>query len=277
MFSLKRRQILTLTSLFLVSLLINIGCRQSLTNNTTTTSTELTVSAAASLKDALEKVKIIYVKENPKVNLTYNFASSGSLQQQIEQGAPVDVFISAASKQMNALQEKDLIQPETRQDLLKNQMVLITFKDNPKIKSFADLKTANFDKIALGEPESVPAGKYGKEVLEKLDLFETVKPKFVYGKDVRQVLNYVATENVEVGMVYRTDVKASDKVKIVDTAPENSHSPIIYPIAVLKSSSNPETAKEFINFLQSDTAQKVFKDYGFIPIKSNRYLQELRF
>jgi molybdate transport system substrate-binding protein len=273
MFFLKRRQFLTVNSLLVLILLITVIYSQFLINNKTVTlaasPTELTISAAASLKDALETIKPIYIKENSKVKLIYNFASSGSLQQQIEQGAPVDVFISAAPKQMNALQKKNLIKPETRYDLLSNQMVLIVTKDNNKIKKFADLKTAKFNKLALGEPESVPAGKYSQEVLEKLGLFQVVKPKIVYGKDVRQVLNYVATGNAEVGMVYRTDVKASDRVKIVDTAPKNSHSPIIYPIAVIKSSANPEIAKRFVIFLRSEKAQKVFKDYGFIPIKSN--------
>lgn len=263
----KRRHFLTFISFSLVSLLITVGCSQSSSNNPATNSTELTVSAAASLKDALEAVKMIYVKKNPEVNLIYNFASSGSLQQQIEQGAPVDIFISAAPKQMNALQQKGLIQNETRQDLLKNQMVLIAPKDNNKIKSFADLETADFDKIALGEPESVPAGTYSQEVLETLGLLETVKPKTVYGKDVRQVLNYVATENVDVGIVYRTDVKASAQVKVIDIAPENSHSPIIYPMAVVQSSANPEAAKNFLTFLQSDDAGKVFEDFGFVRIK----------
>ncbi len=263
----KRRQFLAFTVFCLSSLGVTAGCRSSLMGNNAENPTELTVSAAASLKDVLEAIKPLYLKDNSKVNLTYNFASSGSLQQQIEQGAPVDIFISAAPKQMNALQEKELIQAETRQDLLKNQMVLIVPQDNNKIKGFTDLKTADFDKMALGEPESVPAGKYGQEVLKTLGLFDTVKSKAVYGKDVRQVLNYVATENVDVGIVYRTDVKASDQVKVLETAPENSHSPIIYPVAVVKTSANPEAAKKFINFLQSDTAGNVFENEGFIHLK----------
>jgi molybdate transport system substrate-binding protein len=229
---------------------------------------DLTVSAAASLQDALKAIAPIYEDKNIEVGITYNFGSSGSLQQQIEQGAPVDIFISAAAKQMDALEAKNLLSPGTRRDLLKNEMVLIVPKDNTTITSFEDLGTDALTRIALGEPESVPAGKYAEEVLTSLGILDAVKPKAVYGKDVRQVLNYVATGNVDAGIVYTSDAKVSDNVKVVATASEDSHSPIVYPIAVLQDSANPEAAKELENFLFTPEAQTIFEEYGFMPVNS---------
>jgi molybdate transport system substrate-binding protein len=232
------------------------------------TQLDLTVSAAVSLQDALEAIKPIYEQKKTAVNITYNFGSSGSLQQQIEQGAPVDIFISAAAKQMDALEAKNLLLPGTRRDLLKNQVVLIVPKDNTAIASFEDLGTDALTQIALGEPESVPAGKYAEEILTSLGILDAVTPKAVYGKDVRQVLNYVATGNVDAGIVYVSDAQASDDVKVVATASEDSHSPVIYPIAVLKDSVNPEAANELEDFLFTPEAQTIFQEYGFISLNS---------
>ncbi|HIK29773.1 MAG TPA: molybdate ABC transporter substrate-binding protein [Oscillatoriales cyanobacterium M4454_W2019_049] len=251
--------------LFLISLVLAIGCSQTdnLPSSSPPLATELTISAAASLKESLEAIQPLYVRENPEITLTYNFGSSGSLQQQIEQGAPVDIFFSAAAKQMDALEKKDLLLAGTRQDLLKNEMVLIVAKDNANVTEFQDLTNDAVGKIALGEPESVPAGKYAEEVLTSLNITDSVKAKAVYAKDVKQVLNYVATGNTEAGVVYKTDAQNSEAVKIVETAPENTHSPIVYPIAVLKSSKHPEAARSFVEFLEEETTQKVFSQYGF--------------
>lgn len=227
---------------------------------------ELIVSAAASLKDSLEEIKPIYLKKQANLNLTYNFGSSGSLQQQIKQGAPVDVFMSAAKKQMDALQDKGLLSDGTRKNLLKNQMVLIVPKNNTTIKSFQDLATDKSKKIAMGEPQSVPAGQYAQELLTSLGLLNKVTDKVVYAKDVRQVLSYVATGNVDAGFVYLTDAKTSNKVKIVATASPNTHSPIIYLIAVIKDSKNLNEAKNYVEFLSSERAKTIFKKYGFTPI-----------
>jgi molybdate transport system substrate-binding protein len=229
---------------------------------------DLIVSAAASLEDALNAIAPIYENKNTEVDFTYNFGSSGSLQQQIEQGAPVDIFISAAAKQMDGLEAKNLLLAGTRRDLLKNQMVLIVNRDNTTIQSFADLGTDAVTRIALGEPGSVPAGQYAAEILTSLGILDVVTPKAVYGKDVRQVLNYVATGNVDAGIVYSSDAKTSEDVRIVATASEDSHSPVVYPIAVLQASSNPEAAKELEDFLFTPEAQTIFKDYGFMAVSS---------
>ncbi len=227
----------------------------------------LTVSVASSVQDAMKDIKSLYKEQKPNISIDYNFGSSGSLQQQIEQGAPADVFLSAAPKQMNALQQKDLLLTETRQDLLKNQVVLVVPKDAEITATFDSLNNAEFKKVALGDPASVPAGQYGKEVLTSLKVYDKVNSKLVFGKNVRQVLFYVETGNADAGLVYGTDAKVSDKVKVVATAPENSHSPIIYPVSVIKSSKHPEKAKQFTEFLFSDEAKETFENYGFSLVK----------
>ncbi len=226
---------------------------------------ELIISAAASLTDAMNEMKGIYEKQNQNVKLTFNFGSSGALQQQIEQGAPADVFISAATKQMKALQDKKLIVDESCKNLLKNRLVLVGPKESAKVKGFSTLKEASL--ISIGEPDSVPAGKYAKETLTKMGLWDALKDKVVYAKDVRQVLAYVESGNVEAGMVYLTDAKISDKVQILSIAEENTHTPIVYPAAVVKGTKNPEAAQSFVDFLSSDAAKEVFAKYGFSLVK----------
>ena len=226
-------------------------------------SVELTISAAASLKDAMEVIQNTYQEEHPEVTLKFNFGGSGSLQQQISQGAPVDLFFSAAEDKFDVLVEDDIIAKEDGVDLLGNSLVLVVPKENQSIKGFEDLAKAEIDKISIGTPETVPAGKYAKESLEKTDLWKDVESKVVYAKDVRQVLSYVETGNVAAGIVYRTDALVSDKVNIVATADPETHTPIIYPVGIIKDSKNYEEAKEFYSYLQSDDALKVFQEYGF--------------
>lgn len=225
----------------------------------------LLVSAAASLTDAMADIETLYKEEHSNVSFTFNLASSGNLQQQIEQGAPADVFISAAKGKMDALQEKDLIVNETRKDIVKNTLVLVVDKDNENIKGFDDLEKART--IAIGEPESVPAGKYANEALTNMNLLDKVQSKLVYAKDVRQVLAYVESGDAEAGLVYQTDANISDKVKVAAVAEENTHSPLVYPIAVVKDSKNLEDAKDFVDFLSSDKAAAVFEKHGFSTIK----------
>ena len=243
------------------------ACSTSGSNQQDSPKVTLTISVAASLQDAMTTLQNIYQQENPNIEIIYNFGSSGSLQQQIEQGAPTDVFISASPKQMNLLEKRALLLTETRKDLLENNLVLIMPKDSKNSVRFEALSTENLDQIALGNIESVPAGEYAKQVLNSLKIYDKLTPKLVYGKNVRQVLFYVETGNVDAGIVYSTDAKISDQVIVTDTAPKNSHSPIIYPVAVLKDSKNTEQAKNFIDFLLSEKAQLVFQEYGFTQAK----------
>lgn len=226
----------------------------------------LSLSVAASLTDAMQEIEQLYTEEHSHVSFEFNFASSGSLQQQIEQGAPADIFMSAASKQMNELQEKGLLLDDTRIDLLQNELVLVVPKGFSGVTEFADLAKDDITLIAIGDPESVPAGKYAQEAFKTLGIWEKIEPKLMLAKDVRQVLAYVESEEVEVGAVYRTDAQISDKVEVVTAAPDGSHSPVIYPVAVIKDSEHPEEAKELIEFLTGDQARAVFEKYGFKPL-----------
>ena len=275
----KPRKILGFLSISMLSLLLIIGCEH-LSNlslespSRANSSTQLIVSAAASLKDAMEEIQPLYQQQHPETEIIYNFASSGSLQRQIEQGAPVDIFISAATNKMENLDNQNLLLRETRRDLLKNQMVLVVplnnRKSNLKLDNFDDLTTKEITTVGLGEPKSTPAGKYAQEVLTSFGIADRVNSKAVYGKDIRQVLNYVATGNVDAGIVYRTDALVSDNVEIVATAPENTHSPVIYPVAVIKDSDNLETATEAIEFLTTPEVLSVFEEYGFLTVNSEQ-------
>jgi molybdate transport system substrate-binding protein len=225
---------------------------------------DLTVSAAISLKDALDEAKQLYTADNPNVSIAINYGASGTLQLQIEQGAPVDIFLSAATKQMDALDTKGLLLEGTRKNLLLNEVVLIVPKDSSlNISSFQDLTHPNVKQIALGEPTTVPAGQYAKDVLTSLGIYDAVNAKAILGKDVRQVLTYVETGNVDAGIVYSTDAQSSSKVKVVATAPAKSHAPVVYPVAVIKDSKNAAAARQFLDFLSGPRGRAVFQKYGF--------------
>jgi len=223
----------------------------------------LTVSAAASLTDALDELIAVYRGKNPNVTITTNYAGSGALQRQIEEGAPADVFISAAPRHMDALEERGLLLAGTRIDILGNTMVLVARQGLELAEGFGSLEKDAIRKIALGEPESVPAGRYGKEVLSYLGIWDKLEPKFVFAKDVRQVLTWVEGGNADVGLVYLTDAKTAPNVSVVASAPEGSHTQILYPAAVIKTSQAPDAAQGFLAFLSSDEAGIVFARYGF--------------
>jgi molybdate transport system substrate-binding protein len=253
--------------LWLCLLSLLAACSFSSPNNPASQQVTLTVSAAASMQDAIKAAGQFYQQEHQNTDVSYNFASSGTLQQQIEQGAPVDVFVSADQKQMNALQAQSLLLEGTRKALLKNQVVLIAPKNTnaADISNFEDLTNSKVERFSIGNPQFVPAGRYGKEVLNSLHLYQELKPKTVFAQDVRQVLSYVETGNVDAGIVYATDASISNQVIVVATAPQDSHSPIIYPVAVIKDSKTPEAAREFVQFLSSDKASAIFEKYDFIP------------
>ncbi len=229
-----------------------------------TSNEAITVSAAASLQEVLEAIAPTFTTAHPNISVSYNFGSSGALQQQIEQGAPADVFISAATKQMDALSEKGLLLPDSRQTLVTNRLVLIApVASQLEITDLAQLKTADIKHFAIGEFRSVPAGQYAEEALKKLGLFDALKPKFVFGNSVRSVLSAVESGNAELGMVYATDAALSERVRVCAIAPESTHSPIVYPVAVVRNTPHAEAAQAFIQFLTAAPAQKVFEDFGF--------------
>jgi molybdate transport system substrate-binding protein len=224
------------------------------------------VSAAASLQNAMEALDPQFESAYPNIEVNYNFAASGTLQQQIEQGASVDLFISAASKQMDGLQAKNLIINDTRRNLLSNSLVLVVPRDSVlQISEFQQLTDPAVKRISVGEPRSVPAGQYAEEVFENLGILAQLQSKFVYGNSVRSVLGSVESANADAGVVYATDAKISDQVKTVVKAPANLHAPIVYPIAVIAASAQSEAARTYGQFLASEEAQQVFSQYGFGP------------
>ncbi|SDC15880.1 molybdate transport system substrate-binding protein [Paenibacillus sp. UNCCL117] len=231
---------------------------------------ELLVSAAASLTDSLNELETAYTKLHPEVKLIFNYAASGTLQQQIEQGAPSDLFLSAGAKQMEALVEKKLVAATDRTNLLTNELVAVTAKDGQaSIAGVQDLAGPVVKKLAVGQPESVPAGSYAKESLTFHKLWDRLQPKMVFAKDVRQVLSYVETGNVEAGYVYRTDALSSGKVRIAYTADPAGYKPVEYPIGIVKATARPKEARELYEYLQGPEAREIFIRHGFtVPKKS---------
>jgi len=239
------------------------GVKQAATTTAVPT-IELNIAAAVSLKDVLIEAQKNYESKNHNVKLILNLGGSGSLQRQIEQGAPVDVFIPADSKYLDELGTNNLINKETRIDLARNTLVLVVPKSSSlKFNGFADLTQESVQRLAIGEPISVPAGRYGVQVLQRLGIQEKVKGKEIYAKDVRNVLAYVETENVDAGIVYNTDALTSNKVKVIATAPKDLHEPIIYSAAVLSGIKQQKAAEDFVAYLASDEGKEIFKKYGF--------------
>ncbi len=227
--------------------------------------TEILVAAAASLKNAYEEELIpMFEAQYPGVTVKSTYDSSGKLQTQIEEGLEADVFMSAAKKQMKALDEEGMIDSDSIVDLLENKIVLIVPTGSDKgIQSFEDIVKA--DSIALGDPASVPAGQYSEEALTNLGLWDQIQDKTSFGTNVTEVLNQVAAGSADAGIVYATDAASmADQVEVVAEAPEGSlKTKVIYPVAVVKDSANAEVAANFVKFLTSDEAMKVFEAYGF--------------
>jgi len=226
--------------------------------------TDLTISAAASLKGALEAVSPAFEQQFPQVKLIFNFGASGALQQQIEQGAPVDIFISAASKQIEVLASKDLIIKDSVRILFGNSLVLIIPRNRLQVFAIQDLQKAEVRRIAVGESRSVPAGQYAEEALKNLELWPVLQKKLVPAANVRQVLTYVETANVDAGFVYATDALESSAVRVVGPIDGKLHSPVIYPLAIIKKTKQIQAARQFSDFLKSPLAQEVFQKKGFI-------------
>lgn len=225
---------------------------------------ELYISAAASLTESMTRIAELYKEEAPNVTLKLNFGSSGALQKQIEENAPADIFVSASQKQMDALAEKGLIITDTRKDLLVNKVVLIVpASSTSDITSFEDCLTDKVKMIAIGDPESVPVGQYAKEILIYLNGWDVISAKANLGSDVKQVLSWTATDDVDCGVVYSTDAATSKDVRVIAEAPDGSHRPVIYPAALVKYTASRDAAQAFLDFLSTDQAKQVFIDNGF--------------
>lgn len=243
--------------LLIISLLIN---------NVSYTQNTLIVSAAISLKEALAEIAALYHTENPSTTILVNLGGSGALRQQIENGANADIFIAASPLHVDMLYKKGLLL-EAPISLLNNRLVAVSPIKSPfKPGDFSQiLQNKTIKKLALGEPKSVPAGAYAAETLAYFKLADTLKSTFIYGKDVREVLSWVQSGNVDIGLVYYSDAKNSPQVKILAEAPKESHSPIIYPLALIKKSRNIDEAKKLAAYLRSKKALDIFTKYGFSP------------
>lgn len=227
--------------------------------------TEILVAAAASLKNAYEEELIpMFQEEHPEIIVTGTYDSSGKLQTQIEEGLEADVFMSAATAQMDALNEEGLIQTDTIVNLLENKIVLIApASGGEDLNSFEDIVKAR--SIALGDPASVPAGQYAREALTNLGLWDQIQDRVSFGTNVTEVLNQVAASSADAGIVYATDAASMpEDVRVIGEAPEGSLAePVIYPVAVVAASAHPEEARAFVDFLQTEEAMEVFESYGF--------------
>lgn len=228
---------------------------------------EIMVFAAASLTDSLQQIGADYHRETGN-NVLFNFAASSTLARQIEAGAPADIFFSADEAQMQNLEKQGLILSDTRRNRLGNSLVIVVTSDSSlTIHSPAELAEEKINRIALADPQAVPAGVYSKECLQKLNLWEKVAPKVVPMENVRGALAAVESGNVDAGMVYKTDAAISKKVKVVYEIPREDGPRITYPLAVLKDSKQPKAATAFLNYLEGEDAAKVFEHYGFVVLK----------
>jgi molybdate transport system substrate-binding protein len=230
---------------------------------------EITVSAAISLKNAFEEIGKVFEEKHPGTKGRFNFGASGDLARQIEVGAPVDVFASAAQKDMDVIDQKGLITSGTRMNFAGNNVVLVKpSMSQIRLELFEDLRKPEVKKIVIGNPKSVPAGRYAEEVLKYLNLWEAVKDKLVLAEHVRQALDYVARNEVDAALVYSTDAVIRPKeVRIVTKAPDRSHQPIVYPIGIVKEAKNQSLAKEFITLVLSTEGKNLLKKYGFETVK----------
>jgi molybdate transport system substrate-binding protein len=252
----------------LILLLLGLpGCRTETSPSGKSGANELTISAAISLKDAFNEIAELNEKRN-EAQIHFNYGASGTLQKQIESGAPVDVFASAGAKQMDELAAKGLIVSSTRKDFARNVLVLITPANSIALNSFSDLAKPEIKKVSIGNPKTVPAGQYTQQIFNKLNLLQQIQSKLIYAEDVRQVLDYVVRGEVDAGVVYSSDaLRAGTKVKVVARAVDDAHDPILYPIAVVKESHQQEAAQRFIDLVLSAEGQAILAKHGFDSIK----------
>mgnify|MGYP000878502525 FL=1 len=222
---------------------------------------KINISCAVSMQDAMDEIITAFTDEDTNADVTVKYASSGDIIKQIEQGDPKDVLISAGRKGMDTLKKKGCIDEESISEVAGNRLVLIVGKRREMV-NFEELPK-DIRYTAIGDPESVAAGRYAKEVFINLGNWDDIKERMVYGKDVKQVLKYVEDGSARAGVVYKTDAMVSDKVKISDVAPGDSYEKILYFSAIVKGSEEKKEAQAFTKFLHSSKARSIFEKYGF--------------
>ena len=228
---------------------------------------ELTLSVAISMKEAIESLGRTFAARQPGVTMRYNFGASGDLQKQIEAGAPIDVFVSAAPRQMDELEQKKLILSDTRRAFARNVLVVVTPADAGRdLTAVGDLLTLRVTRVAVGNPKTVPAGQYAQQSLQAVGAWDPLSPKLVFAENVRQVLEYVARGEVDAGFVYATDVAtAGTRVREAFRPGEDTYSPVVYPIAVVAASSQASLARAFVDLVTGAEGQAVLGRLGFQP------------
>jgi molybdate transport system substrate-binding protein len=247
-------------NLFLLGALLSILAAWS-----TAQADEVEVFAAASLTDALKAIAADYEKATGD-KVIFNFAASSLLDQQIKAGAPADIFFSADEAKMNDLAQQSLIVPDSRKDLLSNSLVIVVPGDSTlTLTSATQLDDPKIQKIALGQPQSVPAGIYAKQYLQKIGIWDKIESRVIPLESVRAALAAVETGNADAGIVYKTDALISKKVKIAYEVPVADGPVITYPAALVQGSKHVDAAKKFLAYLGSDSSLKTFEKYGFIP------------
>jgi len=231
---------------------------------------EILVFGAASLTDVLQELGGQFT-DAEGVEVRFNLEGSTGLAQQIIRGAPGDVFISAGPLPMDALEERGLVVPGTRRDILTNELVLVGRSKSVEelgIGSVEDLAEADLS-VAIADPDLAPAGTYAREAFQNLELWRRLEPRLVFGADVRVTLSYVETGNVDVGVVYRTDAAASEDLAVLAAIPSESHTPIVYPAGVIEGSRHREAAQKFLQYMVSEVARETFREHGFLPTDSD--------
>lgn len=224
----------------------------------------LTIAAANSLKDALRKVLPRFEAEHPGINVRVIYGPSQSLRKQIEEGAPVDIFLPSLFDEIDQLETKGLIIQGTKRAFAGTSLVLITGAALPApVRTIHDLETVPVRRIAIGDPKTSSVGKVAAQFLKYSKLESALKSQYIFGEHSRAVLDLVAKGEAEVGVVYRTDAASNDKVRILDTAPVESHTPVRYGVAAVWTAKNVSGAGDFIEFLLAPQTQTLFQEYGF--------------
>lgn len=249
--------------LLIISTLMLASCG----NTSADENDKLRISAASSLSQTMESIEEDFRKEYPEIDLEFNYGSSSKLRNQLQQGAPADLFLSASEKDMDQLVKERIVRKETVSNFARNHLVLAS---SERFEN-ADLNLILSGKdqlIGVGEPDSVPLGYYTKEALMGLGLWQLVENKVIYAKDARQVLSYVESGNTNIGFVYSSDARISSKIKTIINVPENGQQ-IIYPAAIMENSENRQAAEDFLEFLLSDKSQQILVEYGFSAAKGD--------
>ena len=245
--------------LLLVLLIVTTSCGSDKEN-------EIVVFTAASLTEVMERMGI-YFAESEGITVRFNPGGSTALAQQIIRGAPADAFVFAGPQPMDMLDERGLIVPDSTVEILGNELVLIAKSSNgneTEVSSIEELADGDF-RVAIADPDLAPAGRYAREALENLGLWQRLEHRLVFGLDVRVTLGYVETGNVDAAIVYRTDAQIVEGLEVIASISKESHSPIVYPAGVVVRSSSVEEAGKFLLFLQGDKARDTFQEHGFIP------------